>query len=193
MLPQAKRIMSRIGTLPVEIRENVTVNVASNNLVQVKGPKGELSLQVDPDIGVEVADGEVVVSRPSEQKRHRAMHGLYRALIDNMVIGVTAGYSKKLEVIGVGYRAEVNNGILELALGYSHPIYFLPPEGIAISVEGGGRGSNPTITVEGIDKQLVGQVAAKIRALRPPEPYKGKGVRYVDEYVRRKAGKTAAR
>ncbi len=185
--------MSRIGKLPIEIGKNVTINVATNNWVEVKGPRGELSLQIDPDLGVEVGEGEVVVTRPSDQKRHRAMHGLYRSLINNMVTGVTDGYQKKLEVIGVGYRAEVKNGILELALGYSHPIFFLPPEGIALSVEGGGRGSNPVITIEGIDKQLVGQVAAKIRALRPPEPYKGKGVRYVGEYVRRKAGKTAAR
>lgn len=185
--------MSRIGKLPIQMESGVQVDVAANNLVKVKGPKGELSLQVDPDIMVEVNDGEILVKRPSDQKRHRSMHGLYRSLIDNMVVGVTTGYQKKLEVIGVGYRAAINNGILELALGFSHPIYFLPPEGITISVEDGGRGKNPIITIEGIDKQMVGQVAAKIRGLRPPEPYKGKGVRYVDEYVRRKAGKTAAR
>ncbi|MDX1546994.1 MAG: 50S ribosomal protein L6 [Rhodothermales bacterium] len=185
--------MSRIGKLPIELSDGISVDVASNNLVTVQGPKGELSLQVDPDIQVEVGDGEIVVTRPTDQKRHRAMHGLYRSLIDNMVTGVSKGYSKQLEVIGVGYRAEVTNGLLELALGFSHPIFFLPPEGIEITVDGGGRGKNPIITIAGIDKQLVGQVAAKIRALRPPEPYKGKGVRYVDEYVRRKAGKTAAR
>jgi large subunit ribosomal protein L6 len=185
--------MSRIGKLPIALASGVKVDVASNNLVKVTGPRGELSLQVNPDILVEVENGEVLVKRPTDQKRHRSMHGLYRSLIDNMVVGVTEGYRKELEVIGVGYRAEVKNGVLELALGFSHPIYFLPPEGITITADPGGRGRNPRITIEGIDKQMVGQVAAKIRALRPPEPYKGKGVRYVDEYVRRKAGKTAAR
>lgn len=184
--------MSRIGRMPVKVTDTVTVKVSPSNVVSVKGPKGELTLRIDPDITVEQQDGEVLVKRPTDQKRHRAMHGLYRALIDNMVTGVTKGYSRSLEVIGVGYRAQVNNGILELALGYSHPIFFMPPEGITITAETKGRG-NPIITVEGADKQMVGQVAAKIRSLRPPEPYKGKGVRYVDEYVRRKAGKTAAR
>lgn len=185
--------MSRIGKLPIDIGSNVKIDVAPNNLVKVSGPKGELSLQVDPDIMVEVEDGQILVKRPTDQKRHRSMHGLYRALIGNMVTGVTEGFRKQLEVIGVGYRAEMKDGILELALGFSHPIYFLPPEGIEISVDSGGRGKSPIITIDGIDRQMVGQVAAKIRALRPPEPYKGKGVRYVDEYVRRKAGKTAAR
>ncbi|RMH67002.1 MAG: 50S ribosomal protein L6 [Bacteroidetes bacterium] len=185
--------MSRIGKLPIATNDKVTVTVAPDNTVTVKGPKGELSLQVDPDITVRVGDGEVLVERPTDQKRHRAMHGLYRSLLQNMVTGVTEGYRKELEVIGVGYRAAMSNGVLELALGYSHPIYFLPPEGITISVAEVKRGQNPIIVVEGIDKQMVGQVAAKIRALRPPEPYKGKGVRYVGEYVRRKAGKTAAR
>lgn len=185
--------MSRIGKLPIEVGSNVSINVAPSNLVKVSGPKGELSLQVDPDIQVKVEDGQVLVKRPTDQKRHRSMHGLYRALIQNMVTGVLDGYSRQLEVIGVGYRADVSNGVLELALGFSHPIYFLPPEGITITVDPGGRGKNPLITIDGIDKQMVGQVAAKIRALRPPEPYKGKGVRYVEEYVRRKAGKTAAR
>lgn len=184
--------MSRIGKLPIEISDAVKIDVAQNNMVTVKGPKGELSLQVDPDIDVAVQDGEVLVTRPTDQKRHRSMHGLYRSLIDNMVIGVTDGYSKELELIGVGYRAQITNGVLELALGFSHPIYFLPPEGITITVNE-QRGKNTTIKIEGIDKQMVGQVSAKIRALRPPEPYKGKGVRYVNEYVRRKAGKTAAR
>lgn len=185
--------MSRIGKLPITIGSDVKIDVASNNLVTVSGPKGELSLHVDPDIAVEVEEGQILVKRPTDQKRHRSMHGLYRALLQNMVTGVAEGYHKELEVIGVGYRAEVNNGVLELALGFSHPIYFLPPEGITITAEPGGRGKNPLIKVEGIDKQMVGQVAAKIRALRPPEPYKGKGVRYLGEYVRRKAGKTAAR
>jgi len=184
--------MSRIGKQPIELSDKVTVNVAKNNQITVKGPKGELSLQVDPEIGVELKGRQILVSRPTDQKRHKSIHGLYRSLINNMMIGVTEGYSKKLEVIGIGYRAEVSNGILQLALGYSHPIFFMPPEGIALTVDA-QRGKPTIITIEGIDKQLVGQVAAKIRGLRPPEPYKGKGVRYVDEYVRRKAGKTAAR
>ncbi|NNF56712.1 MAG: 50S ribosomal protein L6 [Rhodothermaceae bacterium] len=184
--------MSRIGLMPIPLPDGVTIDVSKSNHVSVKGPKGELGLQVDPDITMEQQDGDLVVSRPTEQKRHKAMHGLYRSLINNMVEGVTEGYKKELEVIGVGYRAEVNNGILELALGFSHPIYFLPPEGIEITAQS-ARGQNARVTIEGIDKQLVGQVAAKIRGLRPPEPYKGKGIRYTDEYVRRKAGKTAAR
>ena len=184
--------MSRIGKLPIAIPEGVTVEVSSSNHVTVKGPKGALDLQVDPDISVEQRDGALVVERPTEQKRHRALHGLYRSLLQNLVTGVSEGYKKELEVIGVGYRAEVNNGILELALGFSHPIYFLPPDGVSVSAQS-ARGQNPRVTIEGIDKQLVGQVAAKIRGLRPPEPYKGKGIRYADEYVRRKAGKTAAR
>ncbi|MBO6576463.1 MAG: 50S ribosomal protein L6 [Rhodothermales bacterium] len=184
--------MSRVGKLPIEVKDNVQIQIGSNNFVQVKGPKGELSLQVDPDISVSLEDGQLTVTRPTDQKRHRAMHGLYRSLLDNMVIGVSEGYKRELEVIGVGFRAAIENGVLELALGFSHPIYFVPPEGIDLSVDP-KRGKNTFITVEGIDKQLVGQVAAKIRSLRPPEPYKGKGVRYADEYVRRKAGKTAAR
>ncbi|MEM1041921.1 MAG: 50S ribosomal protein L6 [Bacteroidota bacterium] len=184
--------MSRIGQQPIPVADGVTVTVADNNVVTAKGPKGELMVPVDPDLTVKVEGGEVLVERPTEQQRHRSMHGLYRSLIDNAVIGVTEGYKKQLEVIGVGYRAEVNNGVLELALGFSHPIFFLPPDDITITTES-ARGKNPLITIEGIDKQMVGQVAAKIRALRPPEPYKGKGVRYVGEYVRRKAGKTAAR
>ncbi len=184
--------MSRIGKQPVPVKDGVTVSVAGNNVVTAKGPKGELHVPIDPDLTVRVEDGEVIVERPTEQQRHRAMHGLYRSLIDNAVIGVSEGYRKQLELIGVGYRAEVSNGVLELALGFSHPIFFLPPDGITITTET-VRGRNPLITIDGIDKQMVGQVAAKIRGLRPPEPYKGKGVRYVGEYVRRKAGKTAAR
>ncbi len=183
--------MARIGSRPIEFGDEVDVTISSDNEVTVKGPKGELSTDIDPDIKVNVNDGEVVVSRPSDQKKHRALHGLSRALIGNMVAGVVDGYKKELTIIGVGYRASVSNGVLELALGFSHPIYFLPPDGIDISVDTSSK--NTVITVEGIDKQLVGQVAAKIRSLRPPEPYKGKGVRYVGEYVERKAGKTAAR
>ena len=182
--------------MPIPLPDGVTVDVSKSNHVSVKGPKGELGLQVDPDITMEQQDGDLVVARPTEQKRHKAMHGLYRSLINNMVEGVTEGYKKELEVIGVGYRAEMSKvagmDVLELALGFSHPIYFVPPEGIEIAAQS-ARGQNPRVTIEGIDKQLVGQVAAKIRGLRPPEPYKGKGIRYSDEYVRRKAGKTAAR
>ena len=184
--------MSRVGNLPIAIAEKVTVDIGANNFVTVKGPKGELTLQVDPDITLSLQEGELTVSRPTEQKRHKSMHGLYRALIDNMVIGVSEGYKRELELIGVGYRASVSGDVLELALGYSHPIFFVPPEGVSVEVDT-KRGKNTIIIVQGIDKQVVGQVAAKIRSLRPPEPYKGKGVRYVGEYVRRKAGKTAAR
>lgn len=184
--------MSRIGNQPIDLGDKVSIDVAANNLVTVKGPKGELSVQIDPDITIESKDGQVVVNRTTDQKRQKSLHGLYRSLIDNAVIGVTEGYKKELEIIGVGYRASVNNGVLELALGFSHPIYFVPPNGINIEVDT-KRGKNTVIIIDGTDKQMVGQVAAKIRGLRPPEPYKGKGVRYVDEYVRRKAGKTAAR
>jgi large subunit ribosomal protein L6 len=184
--------MSRIGKQPIPLDNGVDVQVSKGNLVSVKGPKGQLYVQIDPDLAVKVEDGGMSVERPTEQQRHRAMHGLYRSLLANAVEGVTSGYRKQLELIGVGYRAEVKNGVLELSLGYSHPIYFLPPEDITVSAVS-ERGKNPVITIEGIDKQMVGQVAAKIRGLRPPEPYKGKGVRYVDEFVRRKAGKTAAR
>ncbi len=188
--------MSRIGNLPIPIVDGVSVDVAGNNHITVEGPKGQLGLDVDPDLTVEQQDGEIVVSRPTDQKRHKALHGLTRSLLANMVQGVTEGYTKSLEVIGVGFRADATKvaglDVLELALGFSHPIYFVPPDGIDIEAET-VRGRNPIIKITGIDKQLVGQVAAKIRALRPPEPYKGKGVRYTDEYVRRKAGKTAAR
>jgi large subunit ribosomal protein L6 len=184
--------MSRIGKLPIPVPAGVSVSVSDKNHVVVKGPKGELALAVDPDIAVAEGEDGWGVTRPTDQKRHRALHGLTRSLIANMVEGVSNGYRKELEVIGVGYRAEVTNGILELALGFSHPIYFLPPDGINVSATT-VRGQSPRVVIEGIDKQLVGQVAAKIRELRPPEPYKGKGIRYSDEFVRRKAGKTAAR
>lgn len=170
----------------------MTVTVDDENVITVEGPKGTLTEQIDPDLTIEVNDGEVQVDRPTDQKRHRSLHGLSRSLIQNMIEGVTEGYKKELKIIGVGYRAQMSNGALELALGYSHPIFFLPPEEVDISVDS-GRGNDDVIVVEGIDKELVGQVAAKIRGMRPPEPYKGKGVRYVDEHVERKAGKTAAR
>ena len=184
--------MSRIGKLPVTLPQGVQVQVQDNNVVVVQGPKGTLGARIDPDISVEIEDGTLAVTRPTDQKRHRALHGLSRSLIQNLVTGVTEGYRKQLEVIGVGYRAEVKNGVLELALGFSHPIYFIAPDGVTLSATT-ERGQAPKVFVEGIDKQLVGQVAAKIRGLRPPEPYKGKGIRYSDEFVRRKAGKTAAR
>ena len=185
--------MSRIGRLPIAVPDGVTVTVDKSNTVLVRGPRGELHQEVDLDISVEQEDGAVLVKRPSEQKRHKSLHGLYRSLLFNMVLGVTQGFRKELEIVGVGSRAEVNNGVLELALGFSHAIFFVPPQDVTVTADAGRRGQNPKITIEGNDKQIVGQVAAKIRALRPPEPYKGKGVRYVGEYVRRKAGKTAAR
>ena len=188
--------MSRIGKQPIPVPSGVSFDVTDGGDVTVKGPKGELSYRIDPEIAVSQEGDEIVVTRPTDQKRHRAVHGLTRSLIANMVEGVTDGYKKELEVIGVGFRAEKTKmaglDVLELALGFSHPIYFVPPEGIDFETQS-ARGTNPRVTISGIDKQLVGQVAAKIRALRPPEPYKGKGVRYSDEYVRRKAGKTAAR
>lgn len=184
--------MARIGSRPVPFGDDVTVTVDDENVVTVDGPKGELTEQIDPDLTIEVRDEDVVVDRPTDQKRHRSLHGLSRSLIQNMIEGVTEGYKKELKIIGVGYRAQMSNEALELALGYSHPIFFLPPESIDIEIDT-GRGQDDIIVVEGIDKELVGQVAAKIRSMRPPEPYKGKGVRYVDEEIERKAGKTAAR
>ncbi|PSQ77209.1 MAG: 50S ribosomal protein L6 [Bacteroidetes bacterium QH_7_62_13] len=184
--------MARIGSRPVPFDDDVTVTVDGNNLVVVDGPKGELTQQIDPDLTINVDDGQVVVDRPTDQKRHRSLHGLSRSLIQNMIEGVTEGYKKELKIIGVGYRAQMSSGALELALGYSHPIFFLPPGPVDVSVDT-DRGQDDIIVVEGVDKELVGQVAAKIRSMRPPEPYKGKGVRYVDEDIERKAGKTAAR
>jgi len=178
--------VSRVGKNPIGIPAGVDIKI-DGATVTVKGPKGELSLQVDPDIKVTTRDGEITVSRPNDSQRFRAMHGLYRSLIANMVEGVTNAFQRKLEIVGVGYKGEMRNNRLNLQLGYSHPIVFVPPEGIEINAEG------PTnLTVSGIDKELVGQVAAKIRSFRPPEPYKGKGVKYAEEHVRRKAGKTAA-
>jgi large subunit ribosomal protein L6 len=184
--------MARIGSRPVPFGDDVTVTVDDANVVTVDGPRGELTEKIAPDLTIEVEGGEVVVDRPTDQKRHRSLHGLSRSLIQNMIEGVTEGYKKELKIIGVGYRAQMSSGALELALGYSHPIFFLPPEPVNIEVDT-GRGQDDIIVVEGIDKELVGQVAAKIRSMRPPEPYKGKGVRYVDEEIERKAGKTAAR
>ncbi|MCB9283678.1 MAG: 50S ribosomal protein L6 [Lewinellaceae bacterium] len=184
--------MSRVGKAPISLPANVQVSVSKGNLVTVKGPKGELSQQVDSDIQVEVENGVLNVKRPTEQKRHRALHGLYRALLNNMVQGVTEGFVKELELVGVGYRASNTGQLLELTLGYSHPIYFYLPEEIKVSTSQ-EKGKNPIIRLESSDKQLIGQVAAKIRAMRKPEPYKGKGVKYVDEILRRKAGKSAGK
>jgi len=184
--------MSRIGKLPITLPQGVEVTVNQENLVTVKGPKGTLSSQVDTDIEVAVEDGVLTVSRPTEQKRHKALHGLYRAIINNMVVGVSTGYKVSLELVGVGYKATTQGQNLELALGYSHNIYVaLPSEITANAVT--EKGKAPVITLEGIDKQLIGQVAAKIRSLRKVEPYKGKGIRFVGEVVRRKAGKTASK
>ena len=183
--------MSRIGKNPISIPSGVTVSV-DKSLVKVKGPKGELTQKIDPDLEVKVEDGSVTVSRPTEQKRHRAMHGLYRTLINNMVVGVAEGYEKKMQVVGVGYKATSKGNMLELSLGFSHPIVWILPEEITVETES-KRGEPPLITLKGIDKQLLGQVAAKIRALRPPEPYKGKGIRFLGEQIRRKAGKAGGK
>ncbi len=184
--------MSRIGKKPVSIPAGVTVTVGAGNVVIVKGPKGELKESVDPDIKVEVKDGQVEIGRPTDQIRHRAMHGLYRSLIANQVKGVTEGYKKNLELVGVGYKASNQGNLLDLSLGFSHNIVFEIPKELKIATSQ-EKGQNPIISLEGIDKQLLGQVAAKIRGLRKPEPYKGKGVKYVGEFIRRKAGKAAGK
>lgn len=184
--------MSRVGKKPVAIPSGVTITLSADNIVTVKGPKGELKETVDRDIKIEVKDGQVDITRPTDQIRHRAMHGLYRALIANLVKGVTEGYKKNLELVGVGYRATVTGQEIDLALGYSHNIILQLPKEIK-AVATAEKGKNPTILLESIDKQLLGQVAAKLRSLRKPEPYKGKGVRYMDEIVRRKAGKSAGK
>ena len=184
--------MSRIGKQPVPLKPNVTVNVTPGNLVTVKGANGEMSLQVDPNISIEITKDEILVTRPSDDKRFRALHGLYRTLINNLVVGASDGFKKELEIIGVGYRASLNGKVLELALGFSHPFFFVPPKDINIEIDTKTT-KNTRIIISGADKQLVGQVAAKIRSLRSPEPYKGKGVRYVNEHVRKKAGKSAGR
>jgi large subunit ribosomal protein L6 len=184
--------MSRIGKAPISIPNGVMFSVTADNVVTIKGPKGELSQHVDSDIKVSQQEGEILVTRPTDQKRHKALHGLYRSLINNMVIGVTEGYKSVQELVGVGYRATNQGNTLDLVLGYSHHIVFaLPPEiKVATTAE---KGKNPTIILESIDKQLLGQVAAKIRSLRAPEPYKGKGIKFVGEQLRRKAGKSASK
>ena len=184
--------MSRIGKQPVVAPSGVTISVGKDNVVAVKGPKGELKQAIDRDITVEVKDGTITFARPTDQIRHRAMHGLYRSLVSNMVKGVTDGYERKLESIWVGFKAANQGNVLDLALGYSHNIIFEVPKEIKVATAQ-EKGQNPIITLEGIDKQLIGQVAAKLRSLRKPEPYKGKGVRYVGEVVRKKAGKAAGK
>lgn len=178
--------MSRIGRKPVDILKTVKVE-KKDGMIQVTGPKGALSARVHPAISVEIKSDQVILIRSSEEKSVKALHGLWRALLQNMILGVTQGFQKKLEIVGVGYKAELKGKRLQLTLGYSHPIVFHPPDGVKIEIP------QPTnITISGSDKQLVGQVAAKIRSFRPPEPYKGKGVKYEGEFIRRKAGKAAA-
>ena len=183
--------MSRIGSAPVNIPAGVTVTI-DGTVVKVKGPKGELFQDIGPEITVNIEDTSLTVSRPTDQKRHKAIHGLYRTLIANMVEGVSNGYKKDLELVGVGYKASVQGNVLELNLGYSHNIFIAVPEEVKITSET-LKGKNPTISLESADKQLIGHIAAKIRSMRKVEPYKGKGVRFVGEQVRRKAGKTAAK
>ncbi len=184
--------MSRIGKKPVTVPSGVTFSVSADNTVTVKGPKGELKQAIDRDIKVELKDGKIEFTRPTEQIRHRAMHGLYRALVNNMVTGVTQGYTKKLELVGVGYKAANQGNLLDLALGYSHNIIFDIPKELTVKTEQ-EKGKNPMIIFESADKQLIGQVCAKIRSLRKPEPYKGKGVKFEGEILRRKAGKAAGK
>lgn len=184
--------MSRIGKLPISLPTGVNAAVSSENIVTVKGPKGELTQAVNSEITVKVEDNTIIVERPSDEKDHKAMHGLYRSLINNMVIGVSEGYTIKQELVGVGYRATNKGQLLELAVGYSHPIIFEIPKEVKVEAVTEKR-ANPIITLESCDKQLVGQVAAKIRSFRKPEPYKGKGIKFVGEQLRRKAGKSAGK
>jgi large subunit ribosomal protein L6 len=185
--------MSRIGKLPIALPDGVTFNFnKDNHTVTVKGPKGELFQVIDSDFILKKEDGHIILERPTEQKRHKAMHGLYRSLIANMIEGVKNGYKKQLELVGVGFKASAQANVLELSLGYSHNIFLAIPQELKIQTLQ-EKGSNPTIILEGIDKQLIGQIAAKIKSLRKVEPYKGKGIRFTGEVVRRKAGKAAAK
>ncbi len=180
--------MSRIGKQPISLPAGVTVSVDKTNLVTVKGKGGTLTQKIDSDLEVSIEDGTLEVKRPTDQKRHKAMHGLYRSLINNMVVGVSEGYKKELELVGVGYRATNKGQLLELIIGYSHPVMFYVPEEVKIETES-AKGKNPIVRLSSNDKQLIGEVAAKIRAFRSPEPYKGKGIKFVGEELRRKAGK----
>ncbi|MGY3053911.1 large subunit ribosomal protein L6 [Pedobacter sp. UYEF25] len=184
--------MSRIGKAPITIPAGVTISVSKENVVTVKGPKGELTQNVDQEITIDQEDGVLQVSRPSDQKKHKALHGLYRSLINNMVIGVTEGYKLQQELVGVGYRATNQGNTLDLVLGYSHHFIFQLPAEVKVTTSS-EKGQTPKIMLESIDKQLIGQVAAKIRSLRAPEPYKGKGIKFVGEVLRRKAGKSASK
>lgn len=184
--------MSRIGNAPINIPQGVTIDVEKGNVVKVKGPKGELFQKLEPGFELTQEDGVLTVKRPTEQKRHRSLHGLYRSLINNMVAGANQGIVKELELVGVGYRVSNTGNLLEISVGYSHPIFFYVPDEVSVKAEM-EKGKNPKIRLESADAQLVGQVAAKIRSFRKPEPYKGKGIKYVGEQLRRKAGKTAAK
>lgn len=181
--------MSRIGNAPITVPQGVEIK-ANEGLVSVKGPKGELVQPIDKDMIVKVEDGQLTIDRPTNQKRHKSLHGLYRALINNMVTGVTEGYKKELELVGVGFRASATGQVLEMALGFSHPVVFLLPEEVKVSAVM-EKGKPPRVTLESTDKQLIGQIAARIRSVRKPEPYKGKGIRFVGEQLRRKEGKSA--
>ena len=182
--------MSRIGNNPIIVPDGVTIDF-NNNVINVKGKLGELSQEINPNISVSISDNEIVFSRSNDQKENRSLHGLYRALVSNMIIGVNDGYTKKLELIGVGYRATVSGQKLDFSVGFSHNIVFEIPSEVKVTAET-EKGKAPVITLTSHDKQLLGAVASKIRSYRKPEPYKGKGIRYMGEYVRRKAGKTAA-
>ncbi|MFD2531756.1 50S ribosomal protein L6 [Gracilimonas halophila] len=184
--------MSRIGNLPVPISDKVEFSINADNIATFKGEKGTNTLRIHPNISIEKSENELIIKRSDDQKSNRALHGLFRALINNAVVGVSEGYTKKLEIIGVGFRASISGDVLELNLGYSHPIFFVPPEGISMEVDT-KSGKNPILIISGVDKEMVGQVSAKIRSFRKPEPYKGKGIRYLGEQVRRKAGKSAAK
>lgn len=183
--------MSRIGKLPIHVPAGVTVTI-KGNVVTVKGPKGELVQEVNPDITVSVEEGVVLVARPTDEKEHRALHGLYRSLINNMVLGVSEGYRKELELVGVGYRVSNTGQVLDLSLGYTHNIYLQLPKEVKIETKS-ERNKNPLIILESADKQLLGQVCSKIRSFRMPEPYKGKGIKFVGEQIRRKSGKSAGK
>lgn len=184
--------MSRIGKAIINIPGGVSIDVSKSNLVTVKGPKGTMAEQVHPELSIKIEDGNLSVERPTDQKRHREAHGLTRSLINNMVTGVSSGFRKDLELIGVGYRVSNTGNLLELIVGYSHPIYFMLPDEIKVTTKM-EKGEAPTIILEGHDKQLLGQVCAKIRTYRKPEPYKGKGIKFSGEIIRRKAGKTSGK
>ena len=183
--------MSRIGKLPVSLPDKVSVELLPGNVLKVKGPLGELSQKIDPDIKVTIEDNEIKFERPTDQPRHRSMHGLYRSLVQNMVTGVSTGYQTKQDLVGVGYRVSLQGQILTFSLGYSHDIQLMLPAEVTAEVPDVKKGENPVLVLKSCDKQLIGQVAAKVRSFRKPEPYKGKGIKFVGEQLRRKAGKTA--